>query len=875
MADIPIDALEIRITSNADEVARRFADLKNRLDSLRTRNNGVQLQVTGATPAMTQRIYNFAAAIDNLAQTGSSAAFATALTNLERLSALRLNLRTDRVQQLAQSISQIMGGTAGQTNQPQDLLPDVTAPENGDAIEETGERARTAGERLRDFTARLREAHAGSSRLVGGLTNLLRSFGRIAMYRALRAALKMITQAFKEGINEVYLYSKTIDGTFKQSMDTLATSAEYFKASLGAMIAPLINMVAPFIDQFVDKLVEGMNALNEVFARLNGQTTFTRAIKTQKEYTDAALKSADANNKLKQSFLGIDEINTLKDSSSSGSTSTVGYEFEEVPVDIMKTDELIGKLKDVLDVVGLIAAGIALWDVTKFLNGLGTVGTKMSGILTIAVGEVFVAKGTYDMGLNGVDLGNVVETVLGGAAAAIGGYIVAGPTGALLTIPLTLLVGTLAYQAGQVQKILNEDEMYQEILRIKSESEEHLRTALTFDANVELHYQDAMTDLNTINGKFDLLKEKVNEAFDLSGKEGNLTSDEMAKIQLLADELNGYGIEIDIDADGRIKNTKEDILKMVDGIKEFYLISSLNGAYQQAIADNIEAQYLLEQQTGNTAQAENIAKEAYLEFLEKLKTGAGSQGGMAVARQALSDFNDVTDISAGLLDTYTSKLNGANAETKAAAQKAKDAYDAYNNEKQALDVLTEDVDKTTERMGFFENALVEAKAKMNNLEGKTNETSNAIDNLNGKTVSPNVDASALDDLHNKIKNLKKELDESGTEITLVGSSAATKKLGGGALAYAYANGGYPDTGSLFVAGEAGPELVGTIGGRTAVANTDSIANGLASANDGVIVVLNAILNAVNSKSLNVNIDSRKISSAQAATNRMYGVAQNV
>jgi hypothetical protein len=37
-----------------------------------------------------------------------------------------------------------------------------------------------------------------------------------------------------------------------------------------------------------------------------------------------------------------------------------------------------------------------------------------------------------------------------------------------------------------------------------------------------------------------------------------------------------------------------------------------------------------------------------------------------------------------------------------------------------------------------------------------------------------------------------------------------------------ASGGFPDEGQLFIANEAGPEMVGTIGGRTAVANNDQI-----------------------------------------------------
>ena len=40
----------------------------------------------------------------------------------------------------------------------------------------------------------------------------------------------------------------------------------------------------------------------------------------------------------------------------------------------------------------------------------------------------------------------------------------------------------------------------------------------------------------------------------------------------------------------------------------------------------------------------------------------------------------------------------------------------------------------------------------------------------------------------------------------------------------YANGGFPDTGEVFIAREAGAEMVGSIGGRTAVAtNADIVA----------------------------------------------------
>lgn len=60
----------------------------------------------------------------------------------------------------------------------------------------------------------------------------------------------------------------------------------------------------------------------------------------------------------------------------------------------------------------------------------------------------------------------------------------------------------------------------------------------------------------------------------------------------------------------------------------------------------------------------------------------------------------------------------------------------------------------------------------------------------------------------------------------------------GAATYAYASGGFPDEGQLFIAREAGAEMVGSIGRRTAVANNDQIVDavsaGVASAVAGVV-----------------------------------------
>ena len=82
---------------------------------------------------------------------------------------------------------------------------------------------------------------------------------------------------------------------------------------------------------------------------------------------------------------------------------------------------------------------------------------------------------------------------------------------------------------------------------------------------------------------------------------------------------------------------------------------------------------------------------------------------------------------------------------------------------------------------------------------------------------------------------------------------------------AYAMGGFPEAGELFIAREAGAEMVGSIGRKTAVANNDQIvagiANGVAEANGEQNVLLreqNTLLRALLEKEGNVYLDGRKV-----------------
>ena len=184
------------------------------------------------------------------------------------------------------------------------------------------------------------------------LGSFLSSIKRIALYRMIRFAMSQLTQCFKDGINNLYNYSALMGGTFANSMNSLATNAQYLKNSMGAMAAPLINALAPAIDFVTSKVVGLFNILNQLFARLTGSKTYTAAKKVATTYGGAAKDAAGTASKaakkaadeIKRYTLGFDELNILgdknKDSSGTGntggsgsSTPDYGSMFEELPID--------------------------------------------------------------------------------------------------------------------------------------------------------------------------------------------------------------------------------------------------------------------------------------------------------------------------------------------------------------------------------------------------------------------------------------------------------------------------------------------------------------------------------------------------------------
>lgn len=265
----------------------------------------------------------------------------------------------------------------------------------GGASEEAGENAKKGASMLSRFWNGLRRIGSGTGSVIGKIGELRNHFGggltgaikksvsglgtffssikRIAFYRAIRSAIKLITQGISDGMKNLYYWSQAADKTFAKSMDKITTASKYMGNSFAAMISPLINALAPVIDFITDKIVDLFNLINQVFARLTGQTTYTAARKVAAEWQESSDKTRNAVKEMRRTILGFDEINRLNGNSGSGSGS--GNNANTDYSNMFETRTIEGGVASFVDSLK-----------QAFTNGdwqtLGTlIGTKINGLI--------------------------------------------------------------------------------------------------------------------------------------------------------------------------------------------------------------------------------------------------------------------------------------------------------------------------------------------------------------------------------------------------------------------------------------------------------------------------------------------------------------
>ena len=728
---------------------------------------------------------------------------------------------------------------------------------------------------------------------IAGLTAKLGGFlaglKRIALYRAIRFVLKEITQAFKEGTSNLYQYSLAINGTFARSMDMLATSALYAKNSLAAMVAPLVNQLAPAVDYVVDKFVNLLNTLNELFATLTGAETWTKALKYPTQYAEAADGANGSAKKLRATLLGFDEINRLDDNrkgSRGSAADQLDYSkmFEE-QVTTGRLKGVIEKFKEAFNEGDFTEIGRSLGE--KLKKGLDSipwaeirerlrknatsVATAINGFISVdglaesigrTIGEAFNTVttkiqaffGTVDWSKLGTFVGTSIDTALHTIDfAALGRTI------------FTVLKGAINFAKGllgaidwnnlgkKIGEFLNGIDFKQ----VLSDLADTFATLIgdAIDACWSLIKTSPLAGSLVIAALGlkvgGLLGSSMASGVAGSGLTGKISALIPTAATLAVTAVVGYKIGNKI-YDSFSEEFKDELADTMGAIDDFfgdvlgleseaYQLNKHNwdaakdltaGYYEKAKEGEIQHQWLVKQGYSEDTVHRAMQLKASMEQIDKQKELRETMGWQ-------TDELTLQMERQRMLSKYTD-----------------DEIKAW------MDLTKETIKINFEAtFGSWEDITKKIKTAFEGAKSTIKNTFSGIGETLGGWIKG---ALGLDSVTKTLNNLS--LGSGGTKS---GSGLGTHK--------AYASGGTPQTGSLFIAGEAGAELVSSTGNRTTVSNRDQIAESVAAGNEEGNELLRELLSvgrSILAKDTTVvtNITTGQITSALDRQNRRSGRA---
>ena len=266
-----------------------------------------------------------------------------------------LNIRhnADQATSSVKSLSNAMGGFASNSRKAAS-----TGTSAADGFKKIGQACLIAG----------RSATKGAS----GLSKFTSSLGRIAFYRAIRSAIRYVTDSFKKGLEAAYNWSKEQGGANAKlagAMDALSAAAGRMKLQLGAAFGGLITAIAPILIQIINLVTAAADAVTRFFAVLNGSGYYKKAVGGLDDVGNAA---GGAGKKVKGLLASWDELNVIgKESGGGGGGSSATdysgmYEWAEAESDwanLFKAGNFFGIGAKIGDALGNISKKI-----TEFLK---------------------------------------------------------------------------------------------------------------------------------------------------------------------------------------------------------------------------------------------------------------------------------------------------------------------------------------------------------------------------------------------------------------------------------------------------------------------------------------------------------------------------
>lgn len=205
------------------------------------------------------------------------------------------------------------------------------------AMKKAGKGIASFAKNARDLSKALASPIAQLGRLKNAIfgvqkqTNKGMSWGRMigssVLFSFVFQGISMIQRAIKEGSDNLVQYSSA----YNNSISGIVSSLTYLKNAWAAAFAPIVNVVAPYLQAFVDMVANALNMVGQFFAALTGKGFAVQAKKVWQDYGSSISNtggSADKTNsklkELKKTILGFDQLNMLNDNSDPGGGGSGG-----------------------------------------------------------------------------------------------------------------------------------------------------------------------------------------------------------------------------------------------------------------------------------------------------------------------------------------------------------------------------------------------------------------------------------------------------------------------------------------------------------------------------------------------------------------------
>ena len=682
--------------------------------------------------------------------------------------------------------------------------------------------------------------------------------------------LTLVEQAQSKGVVGAYANElQTAEGMTRR----LKMQIQALGQTFGSFLMPMIAKVLPYIQAFVSLLGDAIVAIAGLFGitiqPISFEDTLSSGASAAGTMADNLEDAAGAAKKVKQYTAGFDELNVFSPQTSSGSGSTVATGgggsglgvselWDNLDLDAInqQADELKEKVKTIALIVGSIWAvgkGIKIAEgVSKFLGSdtwsfISKNWKPLVGGLAALVGAIIAVVNAFDMWNNGVDWNNMSAYIAGIAILAVGLGLAISPLAGLIAG----IVGAVVALVIGLKDWITTGELSTETFWLIAAGITAIAAAITFltKSPIALIVAAIAIVALAIYKNWDTVKEYlagVKERF-LAGFY-QLRDEIIAVWDAIANFFNttvpAWFEEKKTEFNETINTIKEHIFAAWYAVKEFFA----------------------------------TAPESVATWIEERKT-AFKEAITAIKDKIITAWEEVKEFFVTAWDGVTTWL-----EEKKTAISEKFSEVKEDAKKIFTEAWTTVKNIWNNAPGWFsEHVLQPLSEKFTTVwDGIKDAFSKAFEGI--KTIAKNVlngvigiiesvlnwviDAinNYLTGFNNIIKWAGKLLGRSWDGITLIQNVTLPR----------YANGGFVDEGQLFIAREAGAEMVGSMGGRTAVANNDQIVEGIyagvSNANEAVVSAIYALMGVVEDKDMSVSIGDETIGRSYDRYKQRRGVA---